>query len=294
MPATGNLQTFDPARQDFKPYGLTCVRWQPSVMTRPDHHNEIEINFLASGNVSYIIGGRKFVAEPGRLCAFWASVPHQIIHYTEDCSYLVATIPLPDFLSWRLAEDFVQGLLRGEVFVEATAGSAAVDRLLMERWVEDLDSETPALHETVLLEMRSRLARLALGVSPPPHANRKHLWSLPDGGMNTVEAMACFIAQHYGDPLTVQDVADHVGLHPNYAMTLFRKAFGETLVRYLTRFRVSHAQRLLITTDINITDVALASGFNSISRFNEAFHQLSKVSPREYRKQNGLAPAATG
>jgi len=287
------LQTFDPARQSFKPYGLTCVRWQPSVMTRPDHHNEIEVNFLTSGSVSYLIGGRKFVAETGKLCAFWASVPHQIIHHTEDCSYLVATIPLPDFLSWRLAESFVQGLLKGEVFVEETAQSAPLDRLLMERWAADLNSETPELHDTVLLEMRSRLARLALGVSTDSGQRRKHLSSIPDRGMNKVEAMACYIAQRYADPLTVQNVADHVGLHPNYAMTLFQKAFGATLVRYLTHFRVSHAQRLLVTTDMSITDIALASGFNSISRFNEAFQQLSHASPRDYRKLHSVRTAIT-
>ncbi|MBD0426172.1 helix-turn-helix domain-containing protein [Aquisalinus flavus] len=291
MSDTAKPHSFDPARQSFAPYGLTCVRWQPSVMTRPDHHNEIEVNFLTSGSVSYLIGGRKFIAEAGRLCAFWASIPHQITHYTDDCAYLVATIPLPDFLSWRLREDFVQGLLKGEVFVEPNAQSAPLDLLQMERWVVDLGGEISELHETVLLEMRSRLARLALGVSTG--AGRIYLSGLPDGGMNKVEAMACFIAQHYGDALTVQDVADHVGLHPNYAMTLFQKAFGATLVRYLTHFRVSHAQRLLITTDLSITDIALASGFNSISRFNEAFHQLSGVSPRAYRKQNGGSVTAT-
>jgi hypothetical protein len=50
---------FDPNRPDFTPYGFTCVRWSPSPMRRPDHHNEIELNLLHAGWVTYLRGGRK-------------------------------------------------------------------------------------------------------------------------------------------------------------------------------------------------------------------------------------------
>ena len=77
-------------------------------------------------------------------------------------------------------------------------------------------------------------------------------------------------------------------LHPNYAMNLFQKTFGTTLINYLTQHRVSHAQRLLATTDQTITDIAFNSGFNSISRFNDAFRRACGCSPREYRRSHLL------
>jgi len=77
-------------------------------------------------------------------------------------------------------------------------------------------------------------------------------------------------------------------LHPNYAMSLFKKAFGTTLIEYLTHHRVSHAQRLLATTDEKIVEVAFNSGFNSISRFNEAFRRACNCAPREYRLHHEL------
>jgi len=88
--------------------------------------------------------------------------------------------------------------------------------------------------------------------------------------------------------LTIETIGREVGLHPNYAMSLFRKAFGTTLIDYLTQHRVSHAQRLLATTDQKIVDVALNSGFGSISRFNDAFRRACSCSPRDYRSQHRI------
>jgi AraC-like DNA-binding protein len=96
--------------------------------------------------------------------------------------------------------------------------------------------------------------------------------------------MVSFIAQNYTKPVTVESVSRSVGLHPHYAMNLFRKTLGTTLIHCVTHHRISHAQRLLITTDKKIVDVALTVGFNSVSRFNAAFKKASDCSPREYRE----------
>jgi len=81
-------------------------------------------------------------------------------------------------------------------------------------------------------------------------------------------------------------------LHPNYAMNLFRRAFGTTMTSFITQHRISHAQRLLLTSDESILSVAMAAGFQSLSRFNEAFKAACGCSPRDYRKahKTGYAP----
>ena len=73
------MAKFDPRRPDFAPYGLTCERWTPAAMVRPDRHNEVEINLLAKGSLTYLLGGRKETVAAGRLTAFWAAIPHQVI-----------------------------------------------------------------------------------------------------------------------------------------------------------------------------------------------------------------------
>ena len=66
---------FDSQRTDFAPYGFGCELWTPTPMPRPDRHNEIEINFLRSGTLTYLLGGRRTEVGAGRLVLFWAAAP---------------------------------------------------------------------------------------------------------------------------------------------------------------------------------------------------------------------------
>lgn len=290
MPTKPNITRFDSERNYFESYGLTCVYWQPSSMERPDYHNEVELNYLKSGSVTYLYGGRKETLEAGRLTAFWAALPHQVIDFSADAVYFAATIPLQSFLQWRMPEGFVQALMQGRFLSESDPGMASWDGALFERWERDLCAGRPELEKPVLLEMQARLSRLALTLSEPENRgeNTEHSQPLTAAGLSKVEQMACFIMKNYTEKVTVQRISEFVDLTPNYAMNLFRQTFGSTLVDYLTQHRVSHAQRLLMTTELPIMEISLESGFSSISRFNEAFSRSCGCSPRQYRQQHKL------
>lgn len=261
-------------------------------MRRPDHHNEIELNLLTKGNVSYLLGGRKVQLDAGSLNVFWAAIPHQIVDFAKETSYFVATIPLAWFLQCKLTDRFVQPLLRGEVLTEKLEARERHDQDLFAQWELDLQQPDDDVRHVVMLEMEARLRRmigalpLAVGTAGPKAKARAT--SLQGGELNKVEQIACLIAQRYTEQLTVTEIGRSVGLHPNYAMGLFKKAFGTTLLDYLMHHRISHAQRLLATTDDKIVEVAFASGFNSISRFNETFRRACGCTPREYRLQHAM------
>lgn len=271
----------------FTSYGLSCVRWIPSPMPRPDHHNEIQINFLARGRVTYFLGDRAVPMKLGRMTAFWAAIPHQIIDYEPDTEYFVATLPLAWFLQSGLPDLLVQPLLRGEVVEEPQPEREEIDDALFRQWKADLADSTKEVREIVVVEMQTRLRRLARACESMKNARpTRPAVKLPVSGLNKVEQMVCFIARNYMDPVTAEDIGRAAGMHPNSAMRLFKRTFGSTLVDHLTHHRVFHAQRLLATTDQKIVDIAFSSGFNSISRFNEAFRRACGCTPRAFRTQH--------
>lgn len=286
------MVSFDPNRPDFEPYGFSCVRWTPSPMKRPDHHNEIEVNMLTEGWVSYMLGGKKVKLEGGQMGVFWAAIPHQILEFSPGISYYVATIPFAWFLQCRLPDRFVQPLLRGECIREKLgAGRLRHDRELFGQWEHDLNEPGEEANRVVMLEIEARLRRMiaTLPVTDKDTGKKRgRPGGLQTGELNKVEKMACLIARRYTEQLTVAEIGREVGLHPNYAMSLFKKAFGTTLIDYLTHHRVSHAQRFLATTDDKIVEVAFSSGFNSVSRFNEAFRRACGCTPRAYRLRHAV------
>jgi AraC-like DNA-binding protein len=247
-------------------------------MPRPDRHNEIEINLLRSGSLTYLLGGRRTTIAVGRLAAFWAAIPHQIVDFDREDPYFVVTVPLSVFLASGLEPGVVNRILEGELMVDPTTDPC--DDLKFQQWERELQETDPTAEAAVRLEVQARLLRLGRVVS------QCHTTCFPEPALSRADELACFIARNYKDPLTVEQIAAASGLHANYAMGLFRRAFGTTMGAFITKHRISHAQRLLATTDEPILSIAFEAGFQSLSRFNEAFKALCGRSPRPYRKEH--------
>lgn len=276
------LKSFDERRNSFQPYGLTCEKWKPNSMKRFDRHNEIELNFLPKGEITYLIQGKRVTVPSCRLALFWGLIPHQIIDYSEEDSfYYVCTIPFTQFLKWNLPKEFIDRILNAEVLIDSNDRFASNDLFHFENWYHDLNVQNGNSIATGL-EMESRLIRMSDNIiqenSPSPkltHSNESKL----------IEEICIYIAKHHDQPIKVSDIAKAVGLHPDYTNFIFKKTFGHTLSNHLAMERIAHAQRKLLTTDKNILDIAYECGFNSISNFNQTFSKFSNCTPREYRNQ---------
>ena len=269
------MKQFDTKRPEFSPYGFACESWKPTRMTRPDRHNEIELNLLTAGSLTYLLGGQRTKIEAGRLGIFWAAIPHQIVEVEGDTPYYVVTVPLSEFLRVGLDLSFINRILQGELIVDCD--HYPWDEVVFRRWELDLKADDRVLQRAANLEVQSRLLRFAHGIN-----DGKLVPSM--AALTRADQIACYIARNYQQPLTSQSIANAMDVHANYAMTLFRKTFGTTMTAFITQHRISHAQRLLVTTDNAILDVALDSGFQSLSRFNEAFKAGCGCAPREFRK----------
>lgn len=255
-------------------------------MTRADQHDEVELNYLREGSLTYLMGGRRVLVPARRLTVFWATVPHQIVEHEGCTPYFVATIPFAWFLKWGLPSQLHMRILHWEMVVDAADCDPERERLMFEQWNHDVEDE--ALAPAAALEIQARLLRMArhLPEMPASVVDTQSLsyQTVPLESQDKAEQMACQISRGYERKLTIPELAAEVDLHPDYAATLFKKTFGTTIVNFITRHRVAHAQRLLLSTDDQIIHIASQSGFDSLSRFNRAFKQMTGVTPRDYRR----------
>ena len=151
------------------------------------------------------------------------------------------------------------------------------DEFMLRNWVHDFQQSSNI--PLILLEMQARIMRMAQNEL----VDKANL-VIPKGKANLVEEMAIYIAKNYQSPLKISEIGKAVGLHPDYANSLFKKTFKCTLNEYIIEERIAHAQRKLLSTDMSITQIAFDSGFNSMSRFNVAFLKLSGCTPKEFKK----------
>lgn len=281
-------KTFNNNRNDFSPYGLTMEKWRPELMCRFDRHNEVEINYLIEGSITYLINGRKVTVPSGRIVMFWGLMSHQIIDFEKSAFYYVCTIPLSMFLLWNLPKPMIDRVLKGDVLVERESDKKEWDIFLFEQWFSDINSNDNVIAST--MEMNGRLHRFFYNIddticqSGTDNKNSK----LHSKELMLIDKMVLFIAKNYSNGIKVADVGKEVGLHPDYANHIFKKAFNTTISQYVITEKLLHAQRLLIMDDMSITDIVYDSGFNSISCFNSAFMKINGCTPREYRKRNKM------
>lgn len=275
-----NLLGLEKKRHTFEPYGISCTKFPPGTMPCLDRHNEIEIVYALGGSITYFFQDRTVVVPPHCLVVFWGMFPHRIIGVNGVSAFYLATIPLSLFLSMGLPEAFLNQLFKGEMLMdEDSTHYADYDKLLLDNWREDLAGEQSDLR-AMLLEMQGRLIRMSAHVLSGTMLGL----SMPAGEVGLVEQMTLYIAANCHHPIKVADVGRAVGLHPDYANTLFKRAIGHTLSYHLMLERITLAQRKLLTTSDSIVQIAESCGFNSLSCFNSAFLKFNDCTPREYRK----------
>jgi AraC-like DNA-binding protein len=254
--------------------------WDKNLQPYFHQHNDLELGILESGSGMAEIGGRQIRYQRGQVVCFWSAMPHRILEITPPFIGYTLTLPTPWILHFQLPPKMISRLLDGECFCDPhpSALEQEADILAFHRWYELLSQNLAESNKIILLEAEARIRRLIQRISATPTAPQPHHPS------DKVAAMVRYLTEHYTEQVRVTSVAAAVGLSPKYAITLFQKACGVSMVDHLNQLRTHHAQRLLATTDAKMVEIALESGFGSLSRFHTVFKRSLGMSPKQFQK----------
>ena len=114
------------------------------------------------------------------------------------------------------------------------------------------------------------------------------------GTSNTVSRGLALIAEGALDGEAVDALAERLGVGERQLRRLFRQHLGASPIAVAQTRRVLFAKQLIVETTMPMTEVALASGFSSIRRFNATFHTLYRRPPRELRRSSSAVGEQTG
>lgn len=112
---------------------------------------------------------------------------------------------------------------------------------------------------------------------------------LSDEARRLVRKAMAYVHQHYAEPISRRDLAQHVAMDDDYLTFCFRKEVGVTPVAYLNRCRVNQARLLLVETQKSITEIALDVGFSDSGYFSRVFHREVGQSPEAYRTHSAVS-----
>ncbi|MEN1705451.1 MAG: AraC family transcriptional regulator [Planctomycetota bacterium] len=155
-----------------------------------------------------------------------------------------------------------------------------------------LDPDPMWVDETSLDLMADALAT-AFALRAEPRKRRRS--STVVDQVECVEAAKSFLASQMTEPLSLDDVARHVGLSPYHLSRIFREHTGVPVHRYLTRLRLRDALERLANGAEDLTDLALDLGYASHSHFTDTFRREFGMPPSAVRAalRGGLLPKAS-
>jgi transcriptional regulator GlxA family with amidase domain len=106
--------------------------------------------------------------------------------------------------------------------------------------------------------------------------------------LSIIELMEANLAE----PLSLVEIADHVGLSRRQIERLFRHEMGRSPARYYLEIRLDRARHLLLQSSMPVVEVAVACGFVSASHFSKCYRELYARSPQQERADRKLMVTA--
>lgn len=266
-------------------YVNNCAKWH--------WHEFVEFSFVLEGEVEVSTPKGTFVARAGEGYFINASVLHMIRMAPGACDAKYRVLQFETGLLAGAGDILARYVVpvekcRSVEAVRLTDGDPEQRRVLQSMGALFATAqEEPPCYELVALE---QLARLWAGLFTllEPLLDEEEAPIL-DTAAARVKAMLAYIHTRYAEAIDVERIAASANVSRREAFRAFRQVLGTTPTLYVLQHRVNCAARALMETDASVTAISADCGFSSPSYFSKVFHDLTGLSPREFRRRGSKA-----
>ena len=254
-------------------------------------HPELELTLIQEGSGDRCVGDHMGAFTSGDLVLLGPNLPHYwhshpeatrkrqraravVVHWKED-SFGPGFFDLEETGTWKkLLERSRRGLFYRGTTAQQLAH--AMEKLVPLKGARRLLATLTLIND--LAEALPKAQALASEHYLPVHDQRT---------AGRVRKVYQFIYANLGGPITLDEVAKVAGMSPAAFSRYFKKVTGRTLMGLINELRVTQACKQLTETSHSVTEIAFASGYQSISNFNRAFQEIKSMSPMAYRQMHG-------
>lgn len=243
---------------------------QSRGMAGAHRHEELEVNLVATGRATYLVGDRRLDLAPGSIAWFFPEEDHFLMHTTADLRFWLGVFR-PDFVADLVARGAPRELR-----------ARTHERLHRRLGPRDLARATAACEASSGADGFVKASALSFALL--------QLWQLytkapdsPQAAVHPAVTQAALLLKE--DPsLQLANLARRLELSPDHLERLFKEEAKQPLSRYRTRMRLEKVLHALEPGGVDLSSAALCGGFGSYSAFHRAFKAFHGMAPRAWRK----------
>lgn len=102
-----------------------------------------------------------------------------------------------------------------------------------------------------------------------------------------IHSAIAFIEKHYTESISLEEVANHVGLTPQYFSTYFKEEMDCNLIDYITKLRIEKAKEIIRNSQMSVQEICFIVGYHDPNYFSRIFKKYVGVTPTKYKKEYG-------
>lgn len=253
-------------------------------------HSEYEIYLLLRGRRRLFFGNRSYLMEAGTLALIDSNRIHMTCSVPDDADSHYERIIL--YLRKEKVEEFDQSFPELEMggFFQQHNGifvlSAEAQEQTMEMFravMRELDGQQGKCRTLIDLEILRFFVQF-WRVNRPASYLIDEQRSCEKGKYATVYAVSDYISVHFQEQITLERLAKEFYVSKSYLSRSFKEVVGFGFREYVNILRIQLAQEMLGNSDLSISEISEAVGFESVSYFGQVFQKHLAISPSQYRK----------
>lgn len=266
---------------------------QEEGIVYPAHyHSYIEILYNIAGTYEVLLNGNAYLFEEGDLVIINSKEVHQINTTSRKGGQYIVLRFEPEIvyntmfqnhLQLKYALPFILETAKHQKVIKRKEIEATFIPKLLDEILEEFKEQTYGYE----LAIKNGIGRIFLWILRYFHklGSEITLDSTIDGEMMVrLQPAFDYALAHYDEELSVVELAKLCNMSYSYFSRTFNEAIGMNFSEYLSRIRITEAEKLLISTTLNITEVAGRVGFNNTSYFIKLFQKYKNTSPKQFRK----------
>ncbi len=239
--------------------------------TETHSHNMFELILVHSGVGKLTVGARYFAVDGGDVILLPDGIPHSFEWNTDTRELRVFRFS-PGFVS-----ESVRSAIRHQAPIASHRELRESTELAMRRI--DRESRSPDIHTPVLVRaIASLLTVLFTRLAPQLEGGSE--------GSSAVELALLHVNAHFGERISLGEVAALSGVSAAYLSRRFKEELGVGFSDYLSSLRLERAAEMLKSShEMSVTEIAFSTGFNDSNYFSDKFKHRFGISPLRYRKR---------
>ena len=253
-------------------------------------HDEVELIYVLSGDIRYLINGERIVLRAGEGVFVNSRQLHRILGGTKECELLCLIFsPMLLCTSKYVTGKFVQPVLSAEnlpyIFLKSDV-----------EWQKNILQKVDAIYQSTIhgeeeLEVMAHLYHMWHFVFSNVKGQEQKTNTQND--LLYVKIMIEYIQGAYEERITLRDICESGSMGKNKCTSLFWKYTNMSPVDYVRHYRVEKSIELLKYSHMTITEIAYATGFSGASYFAETFRKYVGCSPVQYREKYKMIAGGT-